>query len=177
MKKLLLSVLSILMIACHQPDTPPYSYSMNIDMQIISSLETTYPLDNLETVIINSTLELASSSYRIKTLISSNDLQVNWLGRPIVMQGKEEHRYLSLPITLNEENDRCNVKIDFYCPEIFKDDKYHTINIIYSIVKGKYLYNLESFTLDSNTGEIKNQGENNAPIIVFSIPTTEKKKE
>ena len=72
-KLLLLSVLSIFMIACHQPDTPPYSYSMNIDMQIISSLETTYPLDNLETVIINSRLELASSSYRIKTLISSND--------------------------------------------------------------------------------------------------------
>ena len=93
------------------------------------------------------------------------------------MQGKEEHRYLSLPITFNEEKDRYNVKIDFYCPEIFKDDKYHTINIIYSIVKGKYLYNLEYFTLDSNTGEIKNQGENNAPIIVFSIPTTEKKKE
>ena len=148
-KLLLLSVLSILMIACHQPDTPPYSYSMNIDMQIISSLETTYPLDNLETVIINSRLELASSSYRIKTLISSNDLQESWLERPIVMQGREGHRYLSLPITFNEEKDRYNVKIEFYCPEIFKDDKYHTINIVYSIVKGKYLYNLESFTLDS----------------------------
>ena len=101
-KLLLLSVLSIFMIACHQPDTPPYSYSMNIDMQIISSLETTYPLDNLETVIINSRLELASSSYRIKTLISSNDLQESWLERPIVMLGREGHRYLSLPITFNE---------------------------------------------------------------------------
>lgn len=68
-----------------------------------------------------------------------------------------------------------NVKIEFYCPEIFKDDKYHTINIVYSIVKGKYLYNLESFTLDSYAGEIENQGENNAPIIVFSINTAEKK--
>ena len=43
-----------------------------------------------------------------------------------------------------------NVKIEFYCPEIFKDDKYHTINIVYSIVKGKYLYNLESFVPHSN---------------------------
>ena len=133
-KLLLLSVLSIFMIACHQPDTPPYSYSMNID-----------------------------------------DLQESWLERPIVMLGREGHRYLSLPITFNEEKDRYNVKIEFYCPEIFKDDKYHTINIVYSIVKGKYLYNLESFTLDSYAGEIENQGENNAPIIVFSINTAEKK--
>ncbi len=75
-----------------------------------------------------------------------------------------------------KEKDRYNVKIEFYCPEIFKDDKYHTINIVYSIVKGKYLYNLESFTLDSYAGEIENQGENNAPIIVFSINTAEKKE-
>ncbi|EXZ31462.1 hypothetical protein M136_4775, partial [Bacteroides fragilis str. S36L11] len=32
-----------------------------------------------------------------------------------------------------------------------------------------------SFTLDSYAGEIENQGENNAPIIVFSINTAEKK--
>lgn len=170
MKKLvLLSILSILMVACHQQDTPPYTYSTNIDMQITSSLGAAYPLDNLETVKTESTLKLAPSSYRMKTVISSDDLQINWFEQPIVMRGKEEHRYLSLPITFNKEKDRYTVKIEFYCPELFKDDKYHTINIVYSIVKGKYLYNMESSTLDSSEGKIENRGEQNAPIIVFSI--------
>ncbi|MCB5172403.1 hypothetical protein LGV59_13635 [Bacteroides fragilis] len=108
-------------------------------------------------------------------MISSNDLQESWLERPIVMQGREGHRYLSLPITFNEEKDRYNVKIEFYCPEIFKDDKYHTINIVYSIVKGKYLYNLESFTLDSYTGEIENQ-ERIMLLLLYSLSTQPKKK-
>ncbi|THC82200.1 hypothetical protein E7X23_26605, partial [Bacteroides fragilis] len=32
------------------------------------------------------------------------------LERPIVMQEEKVHRYLSLPITFNEEKDRYNVK-------------------------------------------------------------------
>lgn len=170
MKKLALLILSIFMVACHQSDTPPYLYSMNIDIQIISSVGETYPLDNLETVTINSISELTPSSYRMKTLISSDNQQTNWLGRPIVMLGKEGHRYLSLPITFNEKKDRYNITIEFYCPEIFKDDQYHIINIVYSIVKGKHYYSQEYFTLDSSAGKIEKRGENDSPIIIFSIP-------
>lgn len=72
------------------------------------------------------------------------------------MLGREGYRYLFLLIIFNEEKDRYNVKIEFYCLEIFKDDKYYIINIVYLIVKGKYLYNLEFFILDLYVGEIEN---------------------